>query len=141
MVSQCQNDYFDSRCLLASPHLRLSQISPSPIFFWNPWVRRILGVGYVGFLLAWIPFFRRKLFEPFKPSLLADAGLDNFNPQTYFPESQVKVPSAEKPQAITQVLPSITGQIVLEGDSGLGKSMFLRHLVKTSPRIVKLKLA
>ncbi|MCW5317754.1 PBS lyase [Nostoc sp. KVJ3] len=106
------------------------------IFFWNPWVRRILGMGYVGFLLAWIPFFRRKLFEPFKPSLLADAGLDNFNPQTYFPESQVKVPSAEKPQGITQVLPSITGQIVLEGDSGLGKSMFLRHLVKTSPRIV-----
>ncbi|MEH2167009.1 MAG: HEAT repeat domain-containing protein [Nostoc sp.] len=106
------------------------------IFFWNPWVRRILGVGYVGFLLAWIPFFRRKLFEPFKPSLLADAGLDNFNPQTYFPESQVKVPSAEEPQVITQVLPSITGQIVLEGDSGLGKSMFLRHLVKTSPRIV-----
>ncbi|MEH2042594.1 HEAT repeat domain-containing protein, partial [Nostoc sp.] len=106
------------------------------IFFWNPWVRRILGVGYVGFLLAWIPFFRRKLFEPFKPSLLADAGLDNFNPQTYFPESKVKVPSADEPQAITQVLPSITGQIVLEGDSGLGKSMFLRHLVKTSPRIV-----
>ncbi|MEH1844000.1 MAG: HEAT repeat domain-containing protein [Nostoc sp.] len=106
------------------------------IFFWNPWVRRILGVGYVGFLLAWIPFFRRKLFEPFKPSLLADAGLDNFNPQTYFPESKVKVPSAEQPQAITQVLPSITGQIVLEGDSGLGKSMFLRYLVKTSPRIV-----
>ncbi|MDF5738419.1 MAG: PBS lyase, partial [Nostoc sp. S13] len=106
------------------------------IFFWNPWVRRILGVGYVGFLLAWIPFFRRKLFEPFKPSLLADAGLDNFNPQTYFRESKVKVPSAEEPQAITQVLPSIAGQIVLEGDSGLGKSMFLRHLVKTSPRIV-----
>ncbi|MEH2067409.1 MAG: HEAT repeat domain-containing protein [Nostoc sp.] len=106
------------------------------IFFWNPWVRRILGVGYVGFLLAWIPFFRRKLFEPFKPSLLADAGLDNFNPQTYFPESKVKVPSAEEPQAITQMLPSIAGQIVLEGDSGLGKSMFLRHLVKTSPRIV-----
>ncbi|MEH2452358.1 HEAT repeat domain-containing protein [Nostoc sp.] len=106
------------------------------IFFWNPWVRHILGVGYVGFLLAWIPFFRRKLFEPFKPSLLADAGLDNFNPQTYFPKSQVKVPSAEEPQAITQVLPSITGQIVLEGDSGLGKSMFLRHLVKTSRRIV-----
>ncbi len=106
------------------------------IFFWNPWVRRILGVGYVGFLLAWIPFFRRKLFEPFKPSLLADAGLDNFNPQTYFPESKVKVPSAEEPQAITQVLPSIAGQIVLEGDSGFGKSMFLRHLVKTSPRIV-----
>ncbi|MBD2211506.1 HEAT repeat domain-containing protein [Nostoc linckia FACHB-104] len=106
------------------------------IFFWNPWVRRILGVGYVGFLLTWFPPFRRKLFEPFQPSLLADAGLDNFNPQAYFPDSQVKLPHTEEPVAITQVLPNIKGQIVLEGDSGLGKSMFLRHLVKTSPRLV-----
>ncbi|BAY09491.1 HEAT repeat domain-containing protein [Calothrix sp. NIES-2098] len=106
------------------------------IFFWNPWVRRILGVGYVGFLLTWFPPFRRKLFEPFQPSLLADAGLDNFNPQAYFPESKVKLPNIEEPVAITQVLPNINGQIVLEGDSGLGKSMFLRHLVKTSPRLV-----
>jgi len=30
------------------------------IFFWNPWVRRILGVGYVGFLLTWCPPFRQK---------------------------------------------------------------------------------
>ena len=36
---------------------------------------------------------------------------------------------------ITEVIPSITGQIVLEGDSGLGKSMFLRHLVKTTLEI------
>jgi HEAT repeat protein len=106
------------------------------IFFWNPWVRRIFGLGYVGLLLTWVPFFRRKLFEPFKPSLLADARLDNFNPQAYFQESQVKVSSAEEPQALTQSLPSIKGQIVLEGDSGLGKSMFLRHLVQTSQRIV-----
>uniref|UniRef100_UPI0039C74D19 HEAT repeat domain-containing protein n=1 Tax=Scytonema sp. PCC 10023 TaxID=1680591 RepID=UPI0039C74D19 len=141
------------------------------IFFWNPWVRRILGVGYVGFLLTWVPFLRRKLFEPFKPSLLADAGLDNFNERAYFPESQVKVPISTPPlapppqspqrgepphgaalrkrggeenlnnmaseiQPITEALPSIQGQIVLVGDSGLGKSMFLRHLVNTSKRIV-----
>jgi HEAT repeat protein len=106
------------------------------IFFWNPWVRRILGVGYVGLILSWVPFFREKLFAPFKPSLLADAGLDNFNPEAYFPNSQVKVPGVEEPVPITQVLPSIKGQIVLEGDSGLGKSMFLRYLVKTSSRLV-----
>ena len=106
------------------------------IFFWNPWVRKILGVGYVGFLLTWVPFLRRKLFEPFKPSLLADAGLDNFTSQHYFPESKVKVPGSEDIKFITEALPSIQGQIVLEGDSGLGKSMFLRHLVKNSPRIV-----
>ncbi|RCJ39027.1 PBS lyase [Nostoc punctiforme NIES-2108] len=106
------------------------------IFFWNPWVRRILGVGYVGFLLTWFPPFRRKLFEPFKPSLLADAGLDNFHDQSYFPESKVKVPPSGDIQPITAALPSIQGQIILEGDSGLGKSMFLRHLLKTSQRIV-----
>jgi len=106
------------------------------IFFWNPWVRKILGVGYVGFLLTWVPFLRRKLFEPFKPSLLADAGLDNFTSLAYFPESKVKVPGSEEIKPITEALPSIQGQIVLEGDSGLGKSMFLRHLVKNSPRIV-----
>nr|WP_322710313.1 HEAT repeat domain-containing protein [Nostoc sp. ChiSLP03a]MDZ8211402.1 HEAT repeat domain-containing protein [Nostoc sp. ChiSLP03a] len=106
------------------------------IFFWNPWVRRILGVGYVGFLLTWFPPFRRKLFEPFKPSLLADAGLDNFSDQSYFPESQVKVPAFGDILPITKALPSIQGQIILEGDSGLGKSMFLRHLLNNSQRIV-----
>ncbi|RCJ27134.1 PBS lyase [Nostoc minutum NIES-26] len=106
------------------------------IFFWNLWVRRILGVGYVGFLLTWVPFFRRKLFEPFKPSLLADAGLDNFHHQSYFPESKVKVPASGDILPITAALPSIKGQIILEGDSGLGKSMFLRHLLQNSQRIV-----
>ncbi|MEH2126947.1 HEAT repeat domain-containing protein [Nostoc sp.] len=106
------------------------------IFFWNPWVRRILGVGYVGLILTWVPFFREKLFEPFKFSLLADAGLDNFNPEAYFPNSKVKVPGVDEPVPITQVLPNIKGQVILEGDSGLGKSMFLRYLVKTSGRLV-----
>jgi HEAT repeat protein len=106
------------------------------IFFWNPWVRRILGVGYVGFLLTWCPPFRRKLFEPFQPSLLADVGLDKFDDQSYFPESRVKIPGAEEIVPVTAALPSIKGQIVLEGDSGLGKSMFLRHLVKNSQRIL-----
>jgi hypothetical protein len=106
------------------------------IFFWNPWVRKILGVGYVGFLLTWVPYLRRKLFEPFKPSLLADAGLDNFDDHTYFPESIVKLPTSGETLNVTEALPSIKGQIILEGDSGLGKSMFLRHLVKTSKRIV-----
>ncbi|BCL37629.1 hypothetical protein NSMS1_40760 [Nostoc sp. MS1] len=106
------------------------------IFFWNPWVRRILGVGYVGFLLTWVPFFRRKLFEPFKPSLSADAGLDNFYEQSYFPQSKVKVPVTGEILPVTAALPKIQGQIILEGDSGLGKSMFLRHLLKKSQRIV-----
>ncbi|NER19715.1 MAG: HEAT repeat domain-containing protein [Symploca sp. SIO1C2] len=106
------------------------------IFFWNPWVRKILGVGYVGFLLTWIPYLRRKLFEPFKPSLQADAGLDTFQHLAYFPQSQVKIPGSGDIKPITEALPSIQGQIVLEGDSGWGKSMFLRHLVANSQQII-----
>ncbi len=114
------------------------------IFFWNPWVRRIGGIGYVGFLLTWVPFLRRKLFEPFKFSLLADAGLDNFQDNAYFPESAIVetrfIASSHQNigdmHPITQALPTINGQIVLIGDSGLGKSMFLRHLLKNSQRIV-----
>ncbi len=122
------------------------------IFFWNPWVRKILGMGYVGFLLTWVPFLRRKLFEPFQPSLLADAGLDNFDDNAYFPESMVNTNTNTSPLPlplvrggvakpgwgipITQAIPTIEGQIVLEGDSGLGKSMFVRHLLKTSQQII-----
>ncbi|MGD1914141.1 MAG: HEAT repeat domain-containing protein [Rivularia sp. (in: cyanobacteria)] len=109
------------------------------IFFWNPWVRRIFGMGYVGFLLAWIPFLRHKLFQPFQPSLLADAGLNNFDERVYFPESGVietQTVSPSKIKPISQTIPNIQGQIVLEGDSGLGKSMFLRYLIKTSNRII-----
>ena len=99
-------------------------------------------MGYVGFLLAWIPFLRRKLFQPFQPSLLADAGLNNFDERVYFPESGVtetqNITSSSKIRAISQAIPNIQGEIVLEGDSGLGKSMFLRYLgknIKTNYRI------
>ncbi|MDJ0616132.1 MAG: HEAT repeat domain-containing protein [Calothrix sp. MO_192.B10] len=110
------------------------------IFFWNPWVRKIIGMGYVGFLLTWVPFLRRKLLEPFQPSLLADAGLDNFDDNAYFPQSHVtqtrNYPSSNPSLPVTQAIPAIKGQIVLEGDSGLGKSMFLRHLLKASQQII-----
>ncbi|MBW4473849.1 MAG: HEAT repeat domain-containing protein [Stenomitos rutilans HA7619-LM2] len=106
------------------------------IFFWNPWVRTILGFGYVTFLLQWVPFLQSKLFEPFKPSLLADAELDYFNRDNYFSESNVRALGVGDEQPIMQVIPEIKGQVILEGDSGLGKTMFLRHLLQQSKRIV-----
>jgi HEAT repeat protein len=104
--------------------------------FWNPWLRLIFGLGYISFLLAIIPFLRQRLFEPFKSLLLADAGLNNFDDQAYFPDTMVRIRGLEENRAITEVIPNLKGQIILQGDSGLGKSMFLRHLVKNSQRIV-----
>jgi len=105
------------------------------MFFWNPKMRKFFGLGYGGLALTWIPFLRSKLFAPFKESLQSDADLDNFNPQDYFADSEVKLKGAKEAQPVKAVLPEIRGQIVLEGESGLGKSMFLRHLVQSSRRI------
>ncbi|MDB9527930.1 HEAT repeat domain-containing protein [Oscillatoria sp. CS-180] len=106
------------------------------IFFWNPWVRRIAGAGYVGPALAWIPFLRAKLFSPFQASLLADAELENFSPGVYFAASEVIPKGTESPQPLANAIPDICGQIILEGASGLGKSMALRQRVCKSRRIV-----
>ncbi|MEN8443695.1 MAG: HEAT repeat domain-containing protein [Cyanobacteria bacterium J06555_13] len=106
------------------------------IFFWNPWVRRIAGAGYVGPALAWIPFLRAKLFFPFKESLWADAELENFSPGAYFAASEVIPKGAESPQPLATAILDIRGQIILEGASGLGKSMALRQRVRQSRRIV-----
>lgn len=105
------------------------------IFFWNPWVRKIFGLGYVTFCLTWIPFLRQRLFEPFQNDLLADARLESFNPDAYFPNAQVAVESdspdkLEEFMAISEFFSEIKGQIILEGESGLGKTMFLRYLLK-----------
>lgn len=106
------------------------------IFFWNVWVRRLTGLGYVGFALTWVPYFRAKLFAPFKESLLADAALASFNLQAYFEDSELKSKLTGQTQSLLITLPAIKGQVVLEGESGLGKTMFLRHLARQASRIV-----
>ena len=105
------------------------------IFFWDKWVRRIIGFGYVGFLLAWVPFLRQRLLAPFKDSLVADAKLAEFHDEDYFKESLVKLPDGEV-CPVTKALSQISGQVILEGESGIGKSMFLRHLVKSHHKLV-----
>jgi HEAT repeat protein len=106
------------------------------IFFWNPWVRKIMGLGYVGFALTWVPFLRHKLFEPFRESLLADAGLENFNSQAYFENSGLRSQTSGEIKPISEVISGFNGQVVLEGKSGLGKTMFLRKLCQQSKWVV-----
>lgn len=106
------------------------------IFFWNPWIRRITGLGYVGMAMAWIPLLRNRLFAPFKESLLADAALEAFDADAYFKQSVVRIRNCSRLQPVIEAIPEIKGQLVLEGESGLGKTMFLRYLVKNSRRIV-----
>ena len=111
------------------------------MFFWNKWARRIAGFGYVGVLLAWAPPLRRLLFAPFKQSLLADARLGEFRQASYFANSEVVAAQGQQAGAVTKVLADMRGQLVLQGESGLGKSMFLRHFVRDSKRLLVFLLA
>lgn len=104
------------------------------IFFWNPWMRKIFGLGYVGFALTKIPFISSHLSSPFKYSLLADADLDNFDSPAYFTDIEFKLRSNKEAQLIKKPMPSGKFRIVIEGESGVGKSMFMRHLAKYSKR-------
>lgn len=111
------------------------------IFFWTPWIRRIVGAGYVGPVLVMVPFLRKKLLEPFRESLLADADLSNFNVQGYFKDLRVVSSGKEELELLRVAIPQLKGQIVLEGGSGLGKTMFLRYLCKESKQTVVYLLA
>ena len=110
------------------------------IFFWNRWVRWLAGLGYVSFLLTWVPFLRRRLFSPFKQSLLADARIAEADEKNYFEGSTIQMQNGEL-HAITEAISQIRGQMILEGDSGLGKSMFLRHLVRNYKSLIVFVLA
>jgi HEAT repeat protein len=104
------------------------------IFFWNPWVRKLLGLGYVGFLLTWSPRLRRRLLSPFREVLLADARLSEFDETAYFRDSLVA--STGKPtRPLVEELARLRGQVLLEGDSGLGKTSFIRQHLKQSKRL------
>ncbi|OJH39566.1 hypothetical protein BON30_18910 [Cystobacter ferrugineus] len=102
------------------------------IFFWNPWVRTITGFGYVGLLLTWVPFLRRRLLAPFKHQFLADADLERFSPESYFHDSEVVIQPSGKREPLLVALPRLRGQVVLEGASGLGKSMLIKYLLRHS---------
>ncbi|WP_426729982.1 HEAT repeat domain-containing protein [Myxococcus faecalis] len=104
------------------------------VFFWNRRVRQVLGFPYVGLLLTWVPFLRKRLLSPFKRGLTADAALDAFVPDAYFPELEAREPALKTRGRLANLLPHLSGHVVLEGASGLGKSTYLKHLLSKSTR-------
>ncbi|NER29284.1 MAG: HEAT repeat domain-containing protein, partial [Symploca sp. SIO1C4] len=116
--------------ITAYPHSRQVQT-----LIWNRKTRQLFGLGYIGIALTAIPFLRYRLLAPFSKILLADANLDSFDTQAYFPNSHIQIKRAIHTQPIQTVISQLQSPIVLEGESGLGKSIFLRNLVKTSGRL------
>ena len=109
----------------SSPHVQA-------FFFWNRWARRFIGLGYVDFFLTWVPPLRNRLLAPFREELAADARTGDETLKEYFDDLQVQLLGAATRMRLDEGIHEVRGQIVLEGESGLGKSMFLRRLVRNA---------
>jgi hypothetical protein len=107
-----------------------------PIFFWNDYVRKIAGLGYVHLLLTYVPFLRNILFVPFKSALIADARLESFNENSFFRDSNVMEAETGKVLSLIDELIAVKGSVILRGESGLGKTMCLRNLARHNKHIV-----
>lgn len=105
------------------------------LLFWNPWFRRIGGLGYVGFLLGNVPQLRRIVFAPFRETLLADAAMREFESNVFFSDLDIVDALSGRKSPLGEAIPEIRGQVLLQGDSGLGKSMILRWLASRSSRV------
>ena len=101
--------------------------------FWNPWVRKYLGLGYVQLLLLVVPAFTRRLLMPFRPGLTADGQLENFRRDVYYDRIGGCRHKAGGPATgkLGELVPSLDGKLWLEAKSGLGKSWFLRDLANS----------
>ena len=62
--------------------------------------------------------------------------LEEFQDEAYFSDLDVSDLMTNEVQSIEKAIPEVKGQVLLVGDSGLGKSFFLRHLVGQSQRVV-----
>ncbi|WP_306790437.1 HEAT repeat domain-containing protein [Tolypothrix sp. FACHB-123] len=105
---------------LVPPFIR--NLTPIP-----PWFRNLTPIPpFIRNLTPIPPWFRNLTpIPPFLRGARGDQMIATPLESTLTPEIQ----------PITQAIPTLQGQIVLEGESGLGKSMFLRHLANNSQRI------
>jgi hypothetical protein len=116
------------------------------VVFWNPWVRQLFGLLYVGLLIVYVPFLRARMFAPFRSNLIEDAQLSEDTSdlvgklEHYYTETLVEFSEPRQHESrqerVVEAIPELCGHVVLEGESGLGKTMFIRWLVQRSSRLV-----
>jgi hypothetical protein len=114
--------------LLLYPHWSFAQR-----LVWQPAVRRIAGLGWVGPLLVRVPFLRVWLWRPFQEALVPPTEVQTFDEWTFFDSVRIrKAGSAEDSLPALPTLQSLTGSAVLQGVSGLGKTTLLQALVASA---------
>ena len=105
------------------------------IFFWNPRARQFFSAGFVPILLLILPPLRRRLLAPFRDDLVAQARLDDLPKLGYFPDGRARANGGE-PIPLSQSRSGASGVTVLQANSGLGKTSFLREIAAKARRPV-----
>lgn len=107
---------------------------------WDRGTRQFLGLGLLGpLLLVLPPFFRRRLFRPFRRALLRPKDLNGYEADTYFSERSLSAPGYSRGRPISEEeVMDLKGVRIIKGPIGIGKSMFLRRMacVKYSPTVL-----
>lgn len=104
------------------------------IFFWNSSIRNIVGLGYVSFLIIQIPFLRRKLFEPFRESMLENSLIKVLNPM-HFKSLQLKPKNSSDSVPVNATAPKLKGHVIIESDAEFDPSAYLSYLITLRHRL------
>ena len=105
------------------------------IYLYNEKARGALSLWFLPLIMMLAPFLRRRMLRPFHEELLADAHLALLKEAEFYPGLRVRDREGEV-RPIDEVIPDIRGKLLLIGESGLGKSTYLRVLANRSRRTI-----
>jgi hypothetical protein len=105
------------------------------VYLFNEKARGALSLWFVPVIMTLFPFLRRHTLRPFRGDLLADARLAVLDERQWY--AGIRVEQADGTIVpILRAIPDIRGTVLLIGESGLGKSTYLRVLAKHSRRTI-----
>lgn len=110
-------------------------LAAQALFNFNPWVRRILLLGYFEAALLLVPCLRRRLMHPLLEPLLAGAAPSPEEQRTYYPGSMVLGPDGKVDPLTDRLSVPLRGQVILQGEPGVGKTLSLKRMASSTPAI------
>jgi hypothetical protein len=104
-------------------------------YLFNEKARGALSLGFLPAIMFIAPPLRRRMLLPFREELLADAYLALLKEAEFYPGLRARDRNGTV-LGIEEAIPDITGKLLLIGESGLGKSTYLRVLASRSRRTI-----
>jgi hypothetical protein len=105
------------------------------IYLYDERARGWLSLWFLPAIMTMLPFLRRRMLLPFRDELLADANLALLKEAEFYLGLRVRDREG-RIRPIGEAIPDIRGKPLLIGESGSGKSTYLRVLAGRSRRTI-----